>query len=67
MIATNVTATVSTKGRYHTTFPLVLTSLVNQTLKPSKLIIYDDNDVLEDLRENEIYRNPLRVTRYYKC
>jgi glycosyltransferase involved in cell wall biosynthesis len=57
MIATNVTATVSTKGRYHTTFPLVLTSLVNQTLKPSKLIIYDDNDVLEDLRENEIYRN----------
>lgn len=52
-----VTATVSTKGRYHSTFPLVLTSLANQTLKPSRLIIYDDNDELEDLRENEIYKN----------
>lgn len=57
MITNNVTATVSTKGRYHNTFPLVLTSLVNQTLKPARLIIYDDNDALEDLRENEIYKN----------
>ena len=57
MITNNVTATVSTKGRYHNTFPLVLTSLVNQILKPSRLIIYDDNDGLEDLRENEIYKN----------
>ena len=57
MITNNVTATVSTKGRYHNTFPLVLTSLINQTLKPARLIIYDDNDALEDLRNNEIYRN----------
>lgn len=57
MTTDKVTATVSTKGRYHNTFPLVLTSLANQTLKPSRLIIYDDNDALEDLRENEIYKN----------
>jgi Glycosyl transferase family 2 len=57
MITTKVTATVSTKGRFHTTFPLVLTSLANQTLKPSRLIIYDDNDTMEDLRDNEIYKN----------
>ena len=57
MTTNNVTATVSTKGRYHNTFPLVLTSLVNQTLKPARLLIYDDNDELEDLRENEIYKN----------
>jgi len=59
MITDKVTATVSTKGRYHNTFPLVLTSLANQTLRPSRLIIYDDNDTLEDIRENEIYRNVL--------
>jgi hypothetical protein len=57
MITDKVTATVSTKGRFSTTLPLVLTSLANQTLKPYRLIIYDDNDVMEDLRENEIYRN----------
>jgi Glycosyl transferase family 2 len=57
MITDKVTATVSTKGRFHSTFPLVLTSLVNQNLKPYRLIIYDDNDVMEDLRENEMYKN----------
>jgi len=57
VIDNRVTATVSTKGRFHTTFPLMLTSLLNQTIKPCRLIIYDDNDVMEDLRENEIYKN----------
>jgi len=61
MITDKVTATVSTKGRYYNTFPLVLTSLANQTLKPSRLIIYDDNDTLEDIRENEIYKNILTL------
>jgi GT2 family glycosyltransferase len=57
MIAENVTATVSTKGRFNTTLPLVLTSLANQTVKPSTLFIYDDNPTLEDLRNNDIYKN----------
>jgi Glycosyl transferase family 2 len=57
MITEKVTATVSTKGRFYTTLPLVLTSLANQDLKPYRLIIYDDNDTMEDLRENEIYKN----------
>jgi len=57
MVTDKVTATVSTKGRFHTTLPLVLTSLASQTLKPCRLIIYDDNDSMEDLRENEIYKN----------
>lgn len=57
MTTNKVTATLSTKGRFHTTLPLVLTSLCNQTLKPHRLIIYDDNDTFEDLRENEIYKN----------
>lgn len=57
MIANNVTATVSTRNRMHTTMPLMLVSLLNQTISPSRVIIYDDNDTLEDLRENEIYKN----------
>jgi len=57
MTTDKVTATLSTKGRFHTTLPLVITSLCNQTLKPYRFIIYDDNDTFEDLRENEIYKN----------
>lgn len=61
MVTNKVTATVSTKGRHYTTLPLVITSLCNQTLKPNKLIVYDDNDTFEDLRENEIYKNLLML------
>jgi GT2 family glycosyltransferase len=57
MVTNKVTATVSTKGRFFTTLPLVITSLCNQTLKPGRFIIYNDNDTFEDLRENEIYKN----------
>ena len=57
MVLDNVTATVSTKGRFSTTLPLVLTSVINQTVKPGTIFIYDDNPTLEDLRENEIYKN----------
>ena len=57
MIANNVTATVSTRGRTHSALPLMLISLANQIVKPSRLIIYDDNDVLEDLRNDEAYKN----------
>lgn len=57
MVSAKITATVSTKGRFRTTFPLMLTSVINQTLKPCRLIIYDDNEKLEDLRDDEVYRN----------
>jgi hypothetical protein len=57
MVSNKVTATVSTRGRFNTTFPLMLTSIINQTVKPCRLIIYDDNDTLEDLRNNEVYLN----------
>jgi len=61
MTTNKVTATMSTKGRHHSTLPLVLTSIINQTVKPSRLIIYDDNDTLEDLREDQIYKNILSL------
>ena len=60
MILKDVIATVSTKNRTDTTLPLVITSILCSTYKPCKLIVYDDNDVLKDPRENEIYKNLLQ-------
>jgi hypothetical protein len=50
-----VLCSVATRGRYHTTLPLVLNAIINQTKSPDKLIIYDDNDEPKDMREEMIY------------
>lgn len=52
----DITVHVSTKGRYFTTLPLFLCSVANQTLKPKKVIIYDDNTPPQDLREHPLYQ-----------
>ena len=39
-----ILCSVSTRGRYETTLPSVLFSIINQTKKPNHLIIFDDND-----------------------
>jgi hypothetical protein len=51
----NVLCSISTRGRYDTTLPMVLMSIVNQTKLPDCVTIFDDNDQPEDLREKEIY------------
>jgi GT2 family glycosyltransferase len=50
-----VTATVSTKDRYFTTLPLMISAVCNQTILPKKLIIFDDGEQ-RDLRENGLYK-----------
>ena len=52
----NILCSISTRGRYDTTLPLSLMSVLNQTLLPDRLIIFDDNDNPIDLREIEHYR-----------
>ncbi len=52
-----ILCSVSTKGRYETTLPLCLLSIINQTKLPDHLIIFDDNNEPKDLRSIEIYRN----------
>lgn len=52
----NVTAIVSTKDRYFTSLPHLLISIAMQTVKPDKLIIYDDGEH-KDLRNEQIYQN----------
>ena len=52
---------ICTRGRYETTLPLAISSVLNQTMKVDKLIIYDDNDDPKDLRENQIYKHFFEV------
>jgi GT2 family glycosyltransferase len=51
-----IVAYISSKDRYHTTLPMALSSLITQTLKPNKIMIFLDGEH-EDLRENEVYKN----------
>jgi hypothetical protein len=59
MILSDVTATISTRGRSATTLPLVLQSLLSQNAKPAKVVIYDDNDSFDDPRKNDVLNNML--------
>ncbi len=49
-----VLCAIPTKGRYFTTLPLAIASVISQTVKPDALIIYDDGEHL-DLRNNPLY------------
>lgn len=53
-----ITIDICTKGRYFSTLPLTIQSILNQTILPSEIFIYDDNNENEkiDLRSIPIYR-----------
>jgi glycosyltransferase involved in cell wall biosynthesis len=51
-----VLCSISTKGRYDTTLPLALQSVISQTVKPDKLVIFDDNEQPQDLRQIQHYK-----------
>jgi len=51
-----VLCSVATRGRYHTTLPLVLNAIINQTTLPDKVVIFDDNDEPQDMRNEMIYQ-----------
>jgi GT2 family glycosyltransferase len=51
----SILCSIPTKGRYHSTLPMVIEAISNQTKLPDKLIIVDDNDEYEDIRNNFIY------------
>lgn len=50
-----VLCSVATRGRYHTTLPLVLNAIINQTRPVDKLVIFDDNDEPQDMRNELVY------------
>lgn len=51
-----ILCSISTRGRYETTLPLAIQSVICQTKKPDKLVIFDDNDKPIDVRELQIYQ-----------
>ena len=51
-----VLCSISTRGRYDTTLALALQAVINQTRKVDKLIVYDDNDEPQDLRQIQHYQ-----------
>lgn len=50
-----VLCSISTRGRTHTTLPMALMAIANQTRKVDKLVIFDDNDEHKDLRQDSLY------------
>ncbi len=51
-----VTAVIPTKGRYFSTLPSAILSVINQTYPIYELILYDDGEH-RDLRNDSIYQN----------
>ena len=51
----NVLCSVSTRGRSHTTLPMAIMAIANQTRKVDKLVIFDDNNEQQDLRQDPLY------------
>lgn len=51
-----ILCSISTRGRYDTTLPLAIQSVIMQTMPVSKLIIFDDNDQPKDMREVQTYQ-----------
>lgn len=58
---THVLCSISTKGRYDTTLPLALASVINQTRPPNQVIIFDDNDPARDVRSDPVYNNLFKM------
>ncbi len=58
---TKILCSISTRGRYDTTLPMAIQSVITQTLKPNKLVIFDDNDEPKDTREIQHYEYLFRM------
>ena len=56
-----ILCSIATKGRYFTTLPMVIEAIINQTKKPNKLIIFDDNDEPQDLRNHFLYQHLFQI------
>lgn len=59
-----ILCSIATRGRYQTTLPLALNAIINQTKLPDKLVIFDDNDEPEDIRNNNIYQHLFSIMDY---
>lgn len=56
-----ILCSISTRGRYDTTLPMAIQSVITQTLKPDRLVIFDDNPEPKDIREIQHYEYLLHM------
>lgn len=56
-----ILCSITTKGRYHSTLPMAMMSAATQTRKPTHIVIFDDNDPAEDVREIPTLRHVLQI------
>ena len=56
-----VLCSIATRGRYRTTLPMALMAIANQTRKVDKLVIFDDNDEPQDLRQHFLYTHLFHI------
>jgi hypothetical protein len=56
-----ILCSISTRGRYDTTLPMAISSVITQTKKPDYLIIQDDNDPPKDIRDKQHYTYLLQI------
>ena len=63
----DVLCSICTKNRYDSTLPLAIQSVIMQTVKPAKLLIYDDNTEQDtkDLRGIETYNYLFQILSFY--
>lgn len=58
---THVLCSISTKGRYDTTLPLAISSVINQSRVPNKLVVFDDNEDPRDVRQDPVYQSLFKI------
>jgi len=56
-----ILCSISTRGRYDTTLPMAISSVITQTKRPDYLIIQDDNDPPRDVREMQHYTYLMQI------
>jgi hypothetical protein len=56
-----VLCSITTRGRYHSTLAMSIMSVATQTELPDHLVIFDDNDPTEDIREIPTLRHVLCI------
>jgi len=60
----HVTCSISTRGRYETTLPLALQSVIMQTRPPDHVIVYDDNSPAQDPRQMPTYEALFKIMNH---
>ena len=58
-----VTVGISTKDRYYTTLPLTIQSIINQTVSPRKILIFDDSEDQLNLEQVGLFNNLFSVLK----